>query len=150
MPNFNKPGRDRGSKSFGRKNFGKRSFDGRNSGKPGMHKAICDECGNPCEVPFKPTGNKPVFCNNCFRNDGGNNRKGDKNGSNSSVNIEQFKEQLEILNIKLDRIFKILTTPRQDLSQNDAGNASSIFESTTKNKKTLKEKKEAKKKEKIN
>lgn len=31
-----------------------------------MHKATCSECGKPCEVPFKPTGDKPVYCNDCF------------------------------------------------------------------------------------
>jgi len=31
-----------------------------------MHEAICAECGQKCEVPFKPTGDKPVYCTNCF------------------------------------------------------------------------------------
>ncbi len=31
-----------------------------------MHKAICSECGKECEVPFKPTEGKPVFCRECF------------------------------------------------------------------------------------
>jgi len=28
--------------------------------------AICAECGKECEVPFKPTGDRPVFCRDCF------------------------------------------------------------------------------------
>jgi len=32
-----------------------------------MHKAKCSECGADCTVPFKPTGDKPVFCRDCFR-----------------------------------------------------------------------------------
>ena len=24
-----------------------------------MHKATCADCGNECEVPFKPSGDKP-------------------------------------------------------------------------------------------
>jgi CxxC-x17-CxxC domain-containing protein len=31
-----------------------------------MHKATCSDCGKTCEVPFKPTGEKPVFCSDCF------------------------------------------------------------------------------------
>ena len=31
-----------------------------------MHKAICSECGEKCEVPFRPTSDKPVLCSNCF------------------------------------------------------------------------------------
>lgn len=46
-------------------------FSGRNSGRAEMHKAICSECGKDCEVPFKPSGNKPVLCSDCFRGKGG-------------------------------------------------------------------------------
>jgi len=31
-----------------------------------MHKAICSECKKECEVPFKPTEGKPVYCRECF------------------------------------------------------------------------------------
>ncbi len=31
-----------------------------------MHKATCSDCGNECEVPFKPTEGKPVRCRDCF------------------------------------------------------------------------------------
>jgi CxxC-x17-CxxC domain-containing protein len=51
----------RGGFSGGR--GGGRSFD---RGPREMHKAICSECGKECEVPFKPTEGKPVFCRECF------------------------------------------------------------------------------------
>ena len=31
-----------------------------------MHKTICSECKKECEVPFKPTEGKPVYCRDCF------------------------------------------------------------------------------------
>ena len=31
-----------------------------------MFDAVCDECGKPCKVPFKPNGEKPVYCSECF------------------------------------------------------------------------------------
>jgi len=31
-----------------------------------MHKAICADCRKPCEVPFRPSGDRPVFCQECF------------------------------------------------------------------------------------
>ena len=31
-----------------------------------MHKAVCSECKKECEVPFKPTEGKPVYCKDCF------------------------------------------------------------------------------------
>jgi len=41
------------------------SFRG-NQGPREMHKAVCADCGNECEVPFKPSGDKPVYCKDCF------------------------------------------------------------------------------------
>ncbi|MFH1630751.1 MAG: CxxC-x17-CxxC domain-containing protein [Candidatus Aenigmatarchaeota archaeon] len=32
-----------------------------------MHKVTCSECGKECEVPFKPTEGRPVFCKDCFQ-----------------------------------------------------------------------------------
>lgn len=31
-----------------------------------MHQAKCSECGKDCEVPFKPTEGRPVYCRDCF------------------------------------------------------------------------------------
>lgn len=36
------------------------------SGPKEMHKAVCAECGQECEVPFKPSGDRPVYCRECF------------------------------------------------------------------------------------
>ncbi len=51
-----------------------------------MHKATCNECGQACEVPFKPNGRKPVFCSNCFKREEGPApmRFGDKGGDRDS------------------------------------------------------------------
>lgn len=32
-----------------------------------MHKTVCDKCKQPCEVPFKPTKGKPVYCKECYK-----------------------------------------------------------------------------------
>lgn len=42
---------------------GPRSFGGPRE----MHPAKCSDCGNDCEVPFKPAEGKPVYCRECFR-----------------------------------------------------------------------------------
>ncbi|MBL7147963.1 MAG: DNA-directed RNA polymerase [Nanoarchaeota archaeon] len=31
-----------------------------------MHKAVCADCGNECEVPFKPSNDRPVYCRECY------------------------------------------------------------------------------------
>lgn len=53
-------------------NRGRPRFSDRGSrGPTEMHRAICDKCKKECEVPFRPTSGKPVFCSNCFdRNPG--------------------------------------------------------------------------------
>lgn len=55
-----------------RKNKPKRDFGGRDGNRDGfrrereMHKAVCADCKQECEVPFKPSGDKPVRCKDCF------------------------------------------------------------------------------------
>ena len=56
---------DRGGGRFGGNRGGGRFVDRR---PREMHKATCGDCGNECEVPFKPSGEKPVYCNDCFQN----------------------------------------------------------------------------------
>ncbi len=40
---------------------------GRSLGEREMHKAVCADCGQECEVPFKPSGDRPVYCKECYR-----------------------------------------------------------------------------------
>ncbi len=115
-----------------KQNRGKR-FDGsrgggfskRDRGPITMHQAICAQCGKSCEVPFRPTEGKQVFCDICFggRKDAGNNRGGDRFAQRSrdnynapvrqdfgsgagKVNGGELKEQLVILNAKIERLIK--------------------------------------------
>ncbi|MBN1329052.1 MAG: DNA-directed RNA polymerase [Candidatus Heimdallarchaeota archaeon] len=32
-----------------------------------MHKVTCADCGNETEVPFKPDGERPVYCQDCYK-----------------------------------------------------------------------------------
>lgn len=38
------------------------------SGRPQreMYDAICAECGAKTQVPFRPSGDRPVYCRDCF------------------------------------------------------------------------------------
>ena len=31
-----------------------------------MHQVVCAACGVTTEVPFLPTGQKPVYCRDCY------------------------------------------------------------------------------------
>jgi len=46
---------------------GQRRSGGFNRGPREMHKAVCADCGKECEVPFKPSGDRPVYCRDCFQ-----------------------------------------------------------------------------------
>jgi CxxC-x17-CxxC domain-containing protein len=52
---------------------GRGGYGGRGGGRGGyggsreMHPAKCSECGADCEVPFKPTEGRPVYCRDCFQ-----------------------------------------------------------------------------------
>ena len=81
--------------------FGKKDFDrpGRGSEQRTMHEATCDKCGSKCEVPFRPIGGKPVYCNDCFR----------KNEySEPRAKSSPSSGELEQINSKLDKILKAL------------------------------------------
>lgn len=108
--------RDNRSGGTGR-DFGRRSFGGGRDVDRQMFKTICSKCGKECEVPFKPTGSKPVYCRDCFRtmrdSDSGSSYgrgsgKPSFDNSNRGSSYPQYKEQFEALNIKLDKILKLL------------------------------------------
>ena len=110
----------------GRPNFGGNKFGGNKGfrrddrGPVTMHQAICDECKKTCEVPFQPTAGKPVYCKACFsgkkdfapRNDFGNNNNNnyktpprtDFGNDVKKVSGEEIKKQIEVLNVKIDRL----------------------------------------------
>lgn len=31
-----------------------------------MYKVICADCNKDCTIPFKPSGDRPVYCQDCF------------------------------------------------------------------------------------
>ncbi len=39
----------------------------RQSGPREMHKATCADCGKETEVPFVPSGDRPVYCQECYQ-----------------------------------------------------------------------------------
>jgi CxxC-x17-CxxC domain-containing protein len=42
--------------------------DANNGGdEEGSFEAVCSECGKPCEVPFKPAPDRPVYCGACWK-----------------------------------------------------------------------------------
>jgi len=222
MKNFhkeNKFGSNRGPKEFGKRDSGgrsfgggNRSFGGRDSGGPTMmHKATCSQCGKDCQLPFRPNGNRAVFCSTCFevqknenperaerksfdkpafrtgrpsfedkkvfeavcgncgdnclvpfrpfpgkpvfckkcfsKDDKAVNHTVVKADTSSNKNIEQLKSQIEMLNVKLDRILRMLTpeADREEVVEDEGEMDAEEVELTKMKAKTVKKAKKAKK-----
>jgi len=32
-----------------------------------MYEAVCADCGKVAQLPFQPTGSRPVYCSDCFQ-----------------------------------------------------------------------------------
>lgn len=114
--------RSDGSNS-GRQNFPKKSWGEQRSGdrESVMHQATCSDCGKSCEVPFRPSGEKPVYCNDCFGGKRGQSTEGfvRKEFSNpaparatgeSNRGNDDVKRQLEAVNAKLERLIQTVDT----------------------------------------
>ena len=86
---------------------GFRDRDNRRERRPvEMHEATCGKCGKRCEVPFRPTGDKPVFCRDCFSQEGSNGFSRGRNDNRSTPSAGS--DQLAKINAKLDKILEIL------------------------------------------
>jgi len=124
------------NRGFGNRNQG-RSFGGNRGGFNSnrgredrqMFSAICDKCGAECELPFRPTGEKPVYCSNCFektsgrdggsersfggnRDFGGNNRRFESRDTKDYTQ-DNTRVEIESINQKLDKILSILNSSKE-------------------------------------
>ena len=126
MGNFQGGGNRGGGFRGGNGGGGRPSFGGSRGGDRGpvtMHKAVCDECHKSCEVPFRPSGDKPIYCNECFSSKRGNEDRGPRNdfGGERSPRREfndrpapsfakpatpsvDMSKQLGDISVKLDRL----------------------------------------------
>ena len=136
MAYFNRDTSNRG----GRDNRGGgRGFGGRptrNDGPREMFKTTCSSCGKECEVPFKPTNGKPVYCSECFdrisprtdkqslpfqgrserserpsfdRNDRPRRDDGPRRDDRPQTPRVDYGQQFEALNAKMDKLITLLT-----------------------------------------
>jgi len=118
MGDYNRGGFGRSGGSSGRFGGG---FRGRSGGfdrdrRPAeMHDVICDKCRKECQVPFRPTGDKPVLCRDCFRQGGGGSSRSGLSSS-SGISSEQFNQ----LNAKLDKVIEMLESLEVEVEEEDA------------------------------
>jgi len=103
-PSFDRRDRGRGGDRDGGRFSGRDRGRDRRTERHEMHPATCDKCGKDCEVPFKPTEGKPIYCDDCFKD------KSREAGSRSEMR-KPSSEYHDQINKKLDRILKILEEP---------------------------------------
>jgi len=145
MNNFKEGGfKKQGGKFGGRPSFGgnrsggnaqsKGKFGGhaRNDRPSEMFKATCSDCQKSCEVPFRPSSDKPVYCSNCFgkknddsRNDRGGHDRNERSGFSKPARDERsarndrpqvqpdaamidIKRQLATIESRLNRILDLI------------------------------------------
>jgi CxxC-x17-CxxC domain-containing protein len=136
MKNFKKGGGDYSSRSQfgGERKFGGRSNDRGDRGdrgreRPEMFAATCSSCNKGCEVPFRPTGERPVFCRDCFgkkentpaprfeRNDRPQREFRSEPQHAEKKNdsgIDDVKKQLANLERKINLVLELLTFEEED------------------------------------
>jgi len=114
-----------GNRSGGGRDFGGRRDRGFGGGRDRqMHRTVCDACGDECEVPFRPTGDKPVYCSDCFEKNGGRDsrdsgRRDRGSGGRPSDNSE-LKDELRSISNKLDQVLQILKTAPEDETKKES------------------------------
>lgn len=130
MKDFNNKPRFGGSDRGGRPSFGGKPSFSRGNDRGGfdrqMHSAKCGDCGKMCEVPFRPTGERPVYCNDCFggKTDDRSAAFGKRDSAPRSyekpayskpsytpsaapdASISELKRQIEMVNTKLDKLIQ--------------------------------------------
>lgn len=104
-----------------------RDAGGRDS-RPQMYSAVCSQCNRACEVPFRSTGVRPVFCKDCFNgkresSQSGYSRRDAPSRNSPSINftpadpvkpdindkrIDDIKKQLDAVHKKLDAIMEMM------------------------------------------
>lgn len=138
----------------GKSDFGRRNNDridkndrndrgGRGGERPELFKATCDKCHKSCEVPFRPSGDKPIYCRDCFVNkdDGGRGERDSAGKSHdtrvfnrdnrgerpprkdayprrnerSDASSDDIKKKLETLEWKLNQVIELLNPPKQHI-----------------------------------
>ena len=71
--------RDGGGGGGGYGSYSSGGGGGASRGPREMFTATCSSCGNEAQVPFQPSGDKPVYCSSCFQQRGGGSRGGGGN-----------------------------------------------------------------------
>ncbi len=74
-----------------------------------MFSAVCDDCGKNCQVPFRPSSNKPIYCSDCFEKRGNSHDRESSGRSNQAPSVD-----LSEINAKLDKIIALIESKSEE------------------------------------
>lgn len=90
-----------------------------------MFTASCTSCGKSCEVPFRPSGDRPVLCRDCYVRKDGDTPRDDRRPPRREERtlaeyptvrvdrgMEEVKQKLTTLETKLNRILDLINPPQ--------------------------------------
>lgn len=112
---FEQKNGDSGSSRFEGRGPARSNFEERE-----MSDVVCDECGKNCQVPFRPTEGKPIYCSDCF----GDKKNSGSKGGGSAPSREEFDR----LNAKLDKILELLESAVIEEDEDEEGDNEEVVE----------------------
>ena len=115
MNKFKKPygGRASTSRPEGRPRFSASARPRPSGGRkdiPQKFDAVCSKCGNACQVPFRPSNTRPVYCKDCFGAPQQTlpSKKILQTNGGEGKSIADLTRQIAAMNTKIDSMLKIL------------------------------------------
>ena len=139
----------------GRSRFG----GGRDRDDKKMHRATCAECNKSCEVPFRPTGERPVYCSDCFEGNKGKSSRDSFSPRESFApaaapvqkldnrGIDDLKRQVGDIEKKIEKILSLLeNSSKKSETKAEPVEASVVKKSVEKKAKPVAKKKSTSKK----
>jgi CxxC-x17-CxxC domain-containing protein len=78
-----------------------------------MYKAICADCKKECSIPFKPSGERPVYCQDCFSRRKMIRLSGIKVDDNSQMNIQKPEVKIKKVAVVKKTVAKKKPTPKK-------------------------------------
>jgi CxxC-x17-CxxC domain-containing protein len=70
--------------------------------------AVCSKCGKACQVPFRPSNTRPVYCKDCFGAPQSAKEKSNSFPIHEGKSVADLTRQIAAMNTKIDTMLRIL------------------------------------------
>jgi CxxC-x17-CxxC domain-containing protein len=69
---------------------------------------VCSKCGKACQVPFRPSNTRPVYCKDCFGAPQSAKEKATRFPIQEGKSVADLTRQIAAMNTKIDTMLRIL------------------------------------------